>query len=200
MCRPPGAGPVEGGGDVAGQERAAAGCVIPGQSGLVESILPGVPHHPDRCDGLRRVDSQVTASVELSTAVGPEQRVAPARRVAICVVERLTERPAAGLQVSTDRDQVAQRPGQPVGTGHLEPGLTPVHEAAHEVVRHGQVLLAHVRRRLRAPIEVAGLPPDASGNVTQVDNRVLIDVRPVVLKLKQVRARAALNRCRDARW
>src|SRR6266705_6646964 len=89
---------VERGGDLDGQERAVVVRIVPGEAPLVAGVLPERRHPLDRLDRFLAVELGLALAVALGGAEVPEHRIAPGRRVAEGVTERLADRVALLLE------------------------------------------------------------------------------------------------------
>ena len=193
-------GPVQRGRDLAGVEGAVVVGVVPGQAALVAALLPERLHELHRLDGALAVDDDLLAGlVGLGAAEGPEHRVGEGRRVAEGVAEGLPVGLALLLEDGEDLAGLVPGLGIAAGAGLLEPRLPIGDRVADDRVRHREPLAVDLAGGRPHVVEATFGLGQIGGDVAHVHDRVLVEVRPVVLEVEDVGARAGLDGRGDAR-
>src|SRR5207244_5172926 len=123
---------VEGGRDLAGQERAVVVGVVPREPALVAGVLPERGHPLDGLDGLLVVEHALAGLVGLGGAEVPQQRIRPGRRVAERVAERLPDGMSLLLELDAEVAILLERLGRRAGPDLREPRLSIRDEQARD--------------------------------------------------------------------
>src|SRR6266542_2079045 len=115
---------VEGGRDLAREERPVVARVVPGEAPLVAGVLPEGLHELDRLERFLAVEDDLLAGpVHFSAAEAPRERVGPRRCIAEGVAKRLANGMALLLELHADLAELVEGLG-PRGLAHLvEPRL-----------------------------------------------------------------------------
>src|SRR6266511_3027311 len=94
---------VEGGRDLAREERPVVARVVPGEAPLVAGVLPEGLHELDRLDRFLAVEHNLLARlVYFCASEAPRERVGPRRGIAERVAERLPDGMALLLELHAD--------------------------------------------------------------------------------------------------
>src|SRR6266404_4922265 len=191
---------VERGRELAGVEGAVVVGVVPRQAAFVAALLPERLHELHRRSGALAVEHDLLGRlVGLGGAEGPRYWVREGRRVAEGVTERLTVGMALLLQRGEDLARLVPGLGIGAGPDFLQPRLPVGDGVADDRVRHREPLAVDLAGRRPYLVEAALRLRQRAGDVAHVDDGVLVEVRPVVLEVEDVRARARLDGGRDAR-
>ena len=163
-------------------------------------FLPEGRHELDRVDDLFFVDvDSLAVLLNLGAAPRPHVGVAERRRVAECVAERLTDRPALGLELLANLAILLPGVGEGRGADLVKPRFSVGDHGADDGPWHGDPLLA-VRRVRFAQIVVPAFGfAHTACEVGQVNDALRIDLRVVVEEHDDVGTCARLNRRGDTR-
>src|SRR5713226_7013354 len=115
--------PVDRRRDRPGQVGAVVAAVVPGQSPLVEAVLPEGDGELHGLERLLAVDGDLPARVDLGAPEAPGHRIGPVVGVAQAVAEGLTQRPPFLLQFGPDLAELVPGVGELAGARFLEPVL-----------------------------------------------------------------------------
>src|SRR5262249_47504923 len=115
------------------------------------------------------------------------------------VAERLTDRMALLLESGSELSVFVERLRRLVGASLLEPRFPVGDEQPGNTPRHGEVLLAVLDRLFGLSVEAALLLCDGFGDVGDVDDARLVEMRPVVERHDDVGAGPGLDGGRDPR-
>src|SRR5712664_4624623 len=165
------------------QERAVVVGVVPGQAALVMGFFPEGRHELDRVDDLFLIDvDSLAVLLNLGAAPRPQVGVAERRRVAECVAERLTDRPALGLELLANLAILLPSVGEGRGADLVEPRFSVSDHGADDSPWLSDPLLAVSRVRFAQIVVAAFGLAHTTCEVGKVDDALRIDLWVVVEK------------------
>src|SRR5207244_9778913 len=187
-------GAVERGRDLAGVEGAVVVGVVPGQATLVAAVLPEPRHEFRRLDGALALEHDLLVRlVGLGGAEGPGHRVGEGRGIAEGVAERLAVRLALLPEPGEQLARLVPRLRVVAGARFFEPRLAVGDGVADDRVRHREPLAVDLAGGRPHLVEAALRLGQGARHLAHVDDGVLVEVRPVVLEVEDVSARARLD-------
>src|ERR1700757_5026466 len=193
---------IIGAADGARQVSAIVARIVPGEPALVVRILPKADCKLDRLDGFLAVQRhRLAVCLDLLAAPRPEIGIPEAWSIAEGVAKCLTKWSALALELFAGLAVLV--PGlwefAIAISNFREPGFAISQQPAPRCPGHADPLLADSRDRLRDLVIASLNRTDLRSYVADVRNTFGVELRPVPDHIKDVRARARLDRRSDAR-